>query len=61
MPIKEINCDKKNRKAIASLAIILSWKIRKERNGCFFRHQSVTTKMHVAFIKEEVKMKIWRV
>jgi hypothetical protein len=36
MPIKEINCDEKIRKAIASLAIILSWKIRKERNGRFF-------------------------
>jgi hypothetical protein len=42
--------------AMTSLAMLVSWEIRKERNGHVFRNHSSTIPMMVARLKDEV----WR-
>jgi hypothetical protein len=44
------------RKAVASLATLISWEISKERNDWVVRNQSSTTNMLLAKIKEEVAL-----
>jgi hypothetical protein len=44
------------RKAVASLATLISWEISKERNDWVFRNQASTTNMLLAKIKEEVAL-----
>jgi hypothetical protein len=45
-----------SRKAMASLAMLVSWEVSKERNAHVFRNQSSTYTMLVAKIKEEAVM-----
>jgi hypothetical protein len=45
-----------NRKAMASLAMLVSWEIWKERNARVFRNTSITSIMLVAKIKDEAAM-----
>jgi hypothetical protein len=42
------------RKAMTSLAMLISWEIWKERNGCVFRNKVSTTDMVITKIKDEV-------
>jgi hypothetical protein len=44
------------RKAVATLATLISWEISKERNDWVFRNQASTTNMLLAKIKEEVAL-----
>ena len=44
------------RKAIASLFMLMSWEIWKEHNARVFRNTAATTMMVVAKIKEEVHL-----
>jgi hypothetical protein len=44
------------RKDVASLAMLISWEISKERNDWVVRNQSSTTNMLLAKIKEEVAL-----
>jgi hypothetical protein len=44
-----------SRKALASLAMLVSWEIWKERNTSVFRNKSVTITMLLAKIKEEAE------
>jgi hypothetical protein len=47
-----------SRKALASLAMLVSWEIWKERNARVFRNKSVTIAMLVTKIKDEANL--WR-
>ena len=51
-----INKKAPNRKAMMSLAMLVSWEIWKERNARVFRHHSSTNAMVVTRIKDEAIM-----
>jgi hypothetical protein len=46
-----------SRKALASLAMLVSWEIWKERNATVFHNKSITVSMLVAKMKEEAEMR----
>ena len=54
--IEVIHKHGESRKALATLAILVSWEVWRERNVCVFRNQYFTIAMIVAKIKEEAKM-----
>jgi hypothetical protein len=53
---EEIHKHAHGRKAMASLAMLMSWEIWKERNARVFRNTASTIAMMVARVKEEVTM-----
>jgi hypothetical protein len=54
--IEEIHKHAQGRKAMASLAMLRSWKFWKEQNARLFWNRASTANMLVAKIKEEVTM-----
>jgi hypothetical protein len=56
--MKMLNDASDNRKALASLTIIVSWIIWKERNARVFNHKSTPTTTLLNIIKSEAKL--WR-
>jgi hypothetical protein len=53
---EEIHKPRQGRKAMASLAMLISWEIWKERNARVFRNKASTTDMVITKIKDEVAM-----
>ena len=51
-----INGPSNHRKALVSLAMLISWELWKERNAFAFRNQYTTTAMMVHKIKEETRL-----
>ena len=51
---EEIHKQRQGRKAMASLAMLISWEIWKERNGRVFRNKASTADMVITKIKDEV-------
>jgi hypothetical protein len=45
-----------SKKSMVSLAMLVSWKIWKERNACIFQNNISTSNMIVAKVKEEVAL-----
>jgi hypothetical protein len=53
---KMLNEASDNRKALASLTMLVSWTIWKERNARVFNHKSAPTTTLLNIIKSEVKL-----
>jgi tRNA-dihydrouridine synthase len=56
---EEIHKHRQGRKAVASLSMLVSWQIGKERNARVFRNNASTTAMVIEKIKEEVGTWSW--